>query len=146
MAHKDARFLPIWLDSYRRYHPRDWYYNAGRQPTEQILDKAPYLVHRVPGLFGVHNLAARLYGLNPWPQWRLMFTVHLLSRHAPAPQNLDEDFVIHYRAPFGDMARWLLYKLEPKVKFPQEGGHYIYSKPANSSICIIGGSGIGKLQ
>jgi hypothetical protein len=145
VAHKDARFLPLWLNSYRRYHPRDWYYNAGQQPTEQILDKAPHLVHRVPGLFGVHNLAARLYGLNPWPQWRLMFTVHLLSRHAPAPQQLDEKFVIHYRAPFGDMARWLLYKLEPKVQFPQEGGHYIYSKSVNTSICSIGGSsGSGK--
>ncbi|PNF41545.1 hypothetical protein B7P43_G12310 [Cryptotermes secundus] len=103
VAHKDARFLPLWLNSYRHYHPRDWYYNAGQEPTQQILDKAPYLVHRVPGLFGVHNLAARLYGPNPWPQWRLMFTVHLLSRHPPAPQQLDEKSVIHYRAPFGDI-------------------------------------------
>jgi len=145
VAHKDARFLPLWLNSYRHYHPREWYYNAGRQPTQQILDKAPYLVHRVPGLFGVHNLAARLYGLNLWPQWRLMFTIHLLSRHPPAPQHLDERFVMRYRAPFGDIARWLLYKLEPKVKFPQNGGHYIYSKIMNTSSCsVTNSSGIDK--
>jgi mannosyltransferase OCH1-like enzyme len=24
IAHKDARFLPLWLDSYRQYHPDEW--------------------------------------------------------------------------------------------------------------------------
>jgi hypothetical protein len=24
IAHKDARFLPLWLDSYREYHPDEW--------------------------------------------------------------------------------------------------------------------------
>ncbi|XP_069698646.1 uncharacterized protein [Periplaneta americana] len=136
VAHPDARFLDLWLNSYRRYHPREWYYNAGQEPTQQILEKAPYLVHKVPGLFGVQNLAARLYGLTSWPQWRTMFTVHLLSRHPPAPPYLDEKFVIRYRAPFGDIARWLLYKLEPKVKFTKDTEHYLYSTNSNTSICI----------
>lgn len=140
MAHKDARFLPLWLNTYRLYHPRDWYYNAGQLPTQQILDKKPYLVHRVPGLFGVQNLAAHLYGQNPWPKWHIMFTIHLLSRHPPAPRTLDENFVVHYRAPFGDIARWLLYKGEPKVKFPVTGDNYIYSKSINNSICSVEGS------
>jgi hypothetical protein len=140
VAHKDARFLPLWLNTYRYYHPRDWYYNAGQLPTQQILEKQPYLVHRVLGLFGVQNLAAQLYGRSPWSQWHLMFTIHLLSRHPPAPQKLDEKFVLHYRAPFGDIARWLLYKEEPKVKFPEAGYHYIYSKSINNTICFVEGN------
>nr|CAD7260476.1 unnamed protein product [Timema shepardi] len=119
IAHKDARFLPMWLDGYRRYHPTDWYYNAGQWPTEQLLKKQPELVHRVPYTFGVDNFSAMLYGVTRWQRWRTMHTIHLLSRHPPAPQNLDEDFVRHYRSPFGEIARWLLYKLEPKVNFPQ---------------------------
>jgi hypothetical protein len=140
VAHKDARFLPLWLNTYRRYLPRDWYYNAGQLPTQQILDKKPYLVHRVPGLFGVQNLAAELYGKSLWPRWRLMFTIHLLSRHPPAPRNLDEQFVIRYRAPFGDIARWLLFKQQPKVQFPETGDRYIYSESKNISVCSADGS------
>ncbi|XP_073987745.1 uncharacterized protein isoform X3 [Rhodnius prolixus] len=34
IGHKDARFLKLWLEGYRRYRPRMWYYNAGQYPTE----------------------------------------------------------------------------------------------------------------
>jgi hypothetical protein len=28
-ANKNARFLCLWLESYRQYFPKEWYYNAG---------------------------------------------------------------------------------------------------------------------
>ncbi|PSN43419.1 hypothetical protein C0J52_02655 [Blattella germanica] len=135
LAHKDARFLPLWLESYKRYQPRDWYYNAGQRPTQQILEKAPYLVHRVPGLFGVQNLAARLYGPAPWPQWRLLCTIHLLSRHPPAPQSMDENYVMRYRTPFGEIARWLLWRLQPRVAFNKTALLHVYTSSSNASSC-----------
>ena len=135
LAHKDARFLPLWLESYKRYHPRDWYYNAGQQPTQQILEQSPNLIHRVPGLFGVQNLASRLYGSASWPQWRLMYSIHLLSRHPPAPPRIDEKFAIHYRTPFGEIAKWLLYKLDPKIVFVKNMIHFIFTPSSNSSSC-----------
>lgn len=137
LAHKDARFLPLWLESYKNYHPRDWYYNAGQQPTQQILERTPNLIHRVPGLFGVQNLASRLYGPASWPQWRLMYTIHLLSRHPPAPSRIDETSVVRYRTPFGDIARWLLHKLEPKVVFVKNLVLFIFTPALNSSSCVF---------
>lgn len=113
VAHKDARFLKLWQNCYRRYHPREWYFNAGQLPTELILDHNPSLVHRVPYLFGVENLAAQLYGGAKWPQWRHMFAIHLLSRHPPAPQLTDEKLVRGLQSPYGEIARWILYKLDP---------------------------------
>ncbi|KAJ9578293.1 hypothetical protein L9F63_005514, partial [Diploptera punctata] len=139
LAHKDARFLPLWLDSYKHYRPRDWYYNAGQHPTQQILERSPHLIHRVPGLFGVQNLATRLYGPAPWPQWRLMYTIHLLSRHPPAPQGMDETSVVRYRTPFGEIAKWLLNKVEPKVVFVRNVVHFVYTLSLNSSSCLIAG-------
>ncbi|XP_049814963.1 uncharacterized protein LOC126262395 [Schistocerca nitens] len=118
IASKNAKFLSMWLNSYRSYHPREWYYNAGKVPTEQILQKHPELAHREHFAFGVTNLGANLYGASPWPQWRLLSAVHLLSRHPPAPQHLDEKFVRTYRSPFGEISRWLLYKLKPRVVIP----------------------------
>lgn len=115
IAQKEARFLKLWLESYRKYHPREWYYNAGQLPTQQILEKQPELALRVPFAFGVTNLAAELYGHSPWPKWRLLHSIHLLSRHPPAPQNINEKFIRHYRAPFGEIARWLLYQIKPRI-------------------------------
>ncbi|XP_075212725.1 uncharacterized protein LOC142319382 [Lycorma delicatula] len=113
IAKKDAQFLKLWLNGYHRYRPRAWYYNAGQYPTEQILEKNPKLIHRVPKLFGVHNLLDKLYSSSKWPEWRDYFSVHLLSRHPPAPKGLNETSVIKYAAPFGEIARWLLFDLEP---------------------------------
>ncbi|CAN7945121.1 unnamed protein product [Ixodes hexagonus] len=55
VAHKDARFLRLWHESYRFYNPDLWYWNAGELPTRMYLDRWPYLVHRVPEKFGVRN-------------------------------------------------------------------------------------------
>lgn len=80
VAHKDARFLPLWLESYKVYHADKWYYNAGCKPTEEILYKTPELVHRVKLLFGVHMLVHNLYKIY-WEGWRKQYAVHLLLNH-----------------------------------------------------------------
>jgi mannosyltransferase OCH1-like enzyme len=61
VANKNARFLRLWLESYRQYYPDRWYYNAGCKPTKEILYKRPELVHRAKLLFGVHMLVHKLY-------------------------------------------------------------------------------------
>ena len=127
----------MWLESYKHYRPRDWYYNAGQHPTQQILERAPHLIHRVPGLFGVQNLAFRLYSTTPWPQWRLMYAIHLLSRHPPAPPTIDEKSLTLYRMPFAEIARWLLYKLEPKVVFVKNIIHFLFTPSSNSTSCTV---------
>jgi len=80
VAHKDARFLRYYLDSYKEYRPSMWYYNAGESPTQNILEKQPGLVHRELKAFGVENLAEELYKQN-WAGWINRHTVHLLERH-----------------------------------------------------------------
>lgn len=81
VAHKNARFLKLWLDTYRDYRPKEWYYNAGARPTVEVLNYKPHLVHRVPeNLLGVYNIIYKLY-LERWKAWREYYSVHLLSRH-----------------------------------------------------------------
>ncbi|XP_046675634.1 uncharacterized protein LOC124364305 [Homalodisca vitripennis] len=115
IGHPKARFLQKYLESYRRYLPREWYYNGGQVPTEQILMRSPHLVHRVPELFGVHNLVDQLYGTAQWTAWRRYHAVHLLSRHHTDPQHLNETTVQQYDRPFGEIARWVLYELSPTL-------------------------------
>ena len=69
VAHKDARFLRLWLQSYRVYHSDQWYYNAGCKPVEEVLYRKPELVHRVKVLFGVKMLTHNLYKMY-WKDWR----------------------------------------------------------------------------
>ena len=80
VAHKDARFLPLYLDQYRNYRANYWYYNAGEAPTSNILSTRPELVHRVKLQFGVENLSSELYS-QTWAGWEERHSIHLLSRH-----------------------------------------------------------------
>ncbi|XP_022184359.2 uncharacterized protein LOC111043659 [Nilaparvata lugens] len=116
IAKKNARFLELWLDGYRKYKARSWYYNAGQYPTEQILAKDKSIAHTVPKLFGVHNLLDKLYGTADWEDWKTYYTLHLLSRHPPAPLELNETTILNYTSPFGEISRWILFDLVPKVR------------------------------
>ena len=80
LAHKDARFLPLYFDQYRNYRASSWYYNAGEAPTANILARRPELVHRVKLQFGVENLSGELYS-ETWAGWEERHSIHLLSRH-----------------------------------------------------------------
>ncbi|KAK9510264.1 hypothetical protein O3M35_005087 [Rhynocoris fuscipes] len=120
IGHKDARFLKLWLEGYRRYRPRMWYYNAGQYPTEVILYSAPHLVHRVTDQLGTQNLLKELYNSSDWTEWKRYYALHLLSRHPPAPQNLDEYSIRFYDKAFGEIARWVLFDLSPTLETDSE--------------------------
>ncbi|KAJ9587789.1 hypothetical protein L9F63_018772, partial [Diploptera punctata] len=113
LANKDARFLPLWLESYKDYHRDKWYENAGFIPTREILEKRPELVHRVNYLFGVHiSFTAKLYKVY-WKDWRTLYCVHLLTNHRyyldkenyEQYPSFDEENIKNYNYTFGEMAR-----------------------------------------
>jgi hypothetical protein len=114
IAHKDARFLKLWLESYRIYHPEDWYMNAGEKPMREILAYKPELVHTVKTLFGVRGLTTRLYRWDTWKNWRRYYSIHLVIRlrkdvetwwHYLLWPTIDETNICQYDKPFGEMAR-----------------------------------------
>ncbi|XP_069679840.1 uncharacterized protein [Periplaneta americana] len=112
VANKKARFLKLWLESYKQYYADQWYYNAGCKPTEEILYKRPELVHRVKLLFGVHMLVHNLYK-SYWNEWRKQISMHLLMRHRSYLDKehldkwpeFDENNIKYYNMTFGEMAR-----------------------------------------
>ncbi|XP_069696273.1 uncharacterized protein [Periplaneta americana] len=114
VAHKDARFLRLWLETYREYYPELWYYNAGQKPALEILDHKPEVAHSVKILFGVHDLSQELYRQYNWKEWRNYYAIHLLIRHRHYldswwnyywwPQ-LNETNIHDYPMTFGEMAR-----------------------------------------
>jgi hypothetical protein len=114
VAHKDARFLRLWLETYRQYYPDRWYFNAGEKPTREVLWFKPELVHRVKVLFGVQGLSEELYRTEGWHEWRRFYAVHLLIRHRWYLDNwwnliwwpkLHENNINDYPKSFGEMAR-----------------------------------------
>ena len=114
VAHKDARFLRLWLETYRQYYADRWYFNAGEKPTREVLWFKPELVHRVKVLFGVHDLSTELYRTEGWKQWRDFYAIHLLIRHRLRLDSwwnlfwwpdLNESNIADYPKTFGEMAR-----------------------------------------
>jgi hypothetical protein len=123
IAHKDARFLKLWLECYRDYNPDIWYYNAGQKPMREVLIYKPELVHTVHTLLGVHTLSERLYIWDKWDSWRKYYTVHLIVRHRNYMDtlwnnywwpDLDETNICDYPKPFGVMAREIYSDFCPK--------------------------------
>jgi hypothetical protein len=112
IANKNARFLRLWLDSYRQYYPDKWYYNAGCKAAEEALYKRPELVHSVRLLFGVHELGRQLYRVM-WKEWRQQYTIHLLIRHRSYLDKehlqkwpfFNETNIKDFPMTFGEMAR-----------------------------------------
>ncbi|XP_075229355.1 uncharacterized protein LOC142329001 [Lycorma delicatula] len=95
IAHKNARLLKFWYESYRNnYEPDRWYWNAGELPTMSILWARPEFVHRVKLLFGIHDLRVQIFTEN-WKDWRKQYTIHILSRHVSFLQD-------YYDLPFVD--------------------------------------------
>lgn len=114
LAHKDARFLKLWLESYRgAYNKKLWYYNAGERPTKTILWKRPELIHRVKILFGVDTKFIHLTYQTQWPNWKLLKSLHLLIHHqyllqnisgnATFPVEFNEKNIAYYPVTFRDM-------------------------------------------
>jgi hypothetical protein len=114
IAHKDARLLKLWLESYRIYHPEDWYMNAGEKPMREIVAYKPEIVHSVKSLLGVHGMGDRLYLWDSWKTWRKYYSIHLMIRYRKYDipwwrylmlPTIDETNICEYKKPFGEMAR-----------------------------------------
>jgi len=124
IAHKRARFLRLYLQTYKKYDGSQWYWNAGLFPTETIINKYPHLVHSMNGEFGVSSfeILSNLY-LNNMQDWReKYFTAHTLIRNSsirrlnwcffrrkPSIQEFDEQNIKTLNNTFGQMARHILY-------------------------------------
>lgn len=82
IGHKDARFLRLVLQSYEAYDTNQWYYNAGMLPTIVILEKYPYVVHRIKVKFGVDAPVACQYFYKEWHRsWNsYYYTFHMVMR------------------------------------------------------------------
>jgi len=81
IANKRARFLKLWLESYRDYHSNEWYYNVGVYPAK-VFKQRPDLVHRLNGEFGVegYEICPRIYE-QYYKNWRKeYYAFHLLLR------------------------------------------------------------------
>ncbi|KAG8268754.1 hypothetical protein J6590_019334 [Homalodisca vitripennis] len=136
VAHKDARFLRRWLESYREYDETQWYYNAGEKPTKEILQKEPNLIHRVKVWFGVDTKFKMNIFQEQWKEWKNFYVLHLLMRHqsdlgalkkyATFPVEFNEENIVYYPITFRDMAydvydtanvTWPKDKLDPPSLF-----------------------------
>ncbi|KAG0411977.1 hypothetical protein HPB47_010891 [Ixodes persulcatus] len=116
VAHKDARYLKLWYDSYRMYRPELWYWNAGDLPTKRFLSVRPDLVNRVPYDFGVNEALVDTLYMECNNKWRAHSAFHLLLRHrarmVPADfakyGTLTLENIPNYDRNFGQMARLVL--------------------------------------
>ncbi|KAG8268755.1 hypothetical protein J6590_019335 [Homalodisca vitripennis] len=115
LAHKDARFLKMWLDSYRGAYRGDlWYYNAGERPTTEILWRRPELIHRVKVQFGVDTHWIEQVFQESWTGWRRLHALHLLIHHqyllanltakATFPVQFNQHNIAYYPITFREMA------------------------------------------
>ncbi|KAJ9599988.1 hypothetical protein L9F63_009698, partial [Diploptera punctata] len=114
IANKDARFLKLWLESYRDYQPHSFYFNAGQKPMNEIIVRKPELVHSLDCLLGVRGLTRGLYIWDTWNNWRRYYSIHLVIRHRHLLDTwwnffkwmtIDENNICDYPHPFGEMAR-----------------------------------------
>lgn len=81
IANKNARFLKLWLESYRDYEADKWFYNAGEKPTIDILMKHPYLIHREKNYLAEWIGTPQMIYLDKSDAWRQHYAIHLLIRH-----------------------------------------------------------------
>ncbi len=128
IAHKRARFLRLFLQTYQKYDPNKWYWNAGEYPTEIIIKRFPHLVHRMNGEFGVdgREMCPILYKQNVNYWQKNYFTIHLLMRNDniehhykwcfkhkpedyPSIRYFDEENVKTLNTTFAQMVRLVLY-------------------------------------
>ncbi|XP_054159541.1 uncharacterized protein LOC128957753 [Oppia nitens] len=123
LAHRNARFLKLWLMTYCDYRPDLWYYNTGELPTKEIINKRPDLIHGLNGEFGAdgRQVCPQLYNQyrNDWRQ--TYYSIHLLIRgdslnpesyclngRRPVIYRFDEHNVRQLMTTFGEMARDVL--------------------------------------
>ena len=123
IAHKEARFLKLWLESYKDYQPQSFYFNAGQKPMFEIIHRMPEIVHSLDVLLGVRGLTRHLYVWDTWSNWRKYYSIHLVIRHRHYLDTLlnylrwpsiNENNICDYPHPFGEMAREVYSDFCPK--------------------------------
>lgn len=114
VAHKRSEFLRLYYELYRRYNPNHYTYSAVEQPTREILEPNPHLVHRVLYDFAVNETISKILYEKCDDDWTNYTALHLFFRHRSrlSPQDtfgsIDFDTVGGYGMNFGQMARLVL--------------------------------------
>jgi hypothetical protein len=114
IAHKDARFLESWLQSYKHYKISRWHDVADR-PTKSVISKQPHLVHRVNQLFGTDIILNQYLFAQEWSGWKDYYILYLWIGHlfylrksinekAVFPVEFNETNIGYYPITFRDMA------------------------------------------
>ena len=122
IAHRNARFLKMWIHSYHGYKDSGWTENSQIVPSLQIMDKFPELVHRLTGQFGVYgpSICPMLF-LDYYENWKNDFyAIHLfirgnnitlpdwcLGKRRPNVMQFNETVVRTLNNTFGEMCRQL---------------------------------------
>ena len=75
-----ATAVHFWLQSYRIYHPEDWYVSAGEKPVREIMAYKRELVHGEVTVLGVHALEDRLCSWETCETCRKYYSIHLVVR------------------------------------------------------------------
>ena len=121
IAHKSARFLRLFLQTYQK-----WYWNAGDYRLERIINKYPHLIHRMSGELGISGgtMCPILYLENMQNWQKKYYTIHLLMRDKnilahkgwcfrgksiPKVLTFDEENVKTLNVTFAQMVRLILY-------------------------------------
>ncbi|KAJ9587787.1 hypothetical protein L9F63_018770 [Diploptera punctata] len=114
VAHKDARFLKLWLESYGFLNDSELFCSDAGEVTLEILKQKPELVHSVKMLFGFDDLSQMLYRQSTWKEWRMYHTIHLRIRRRKHEDNwwnyywwpeFNDNNMENYPMVFGEMAR-----------------------------------------
>jgi hypothetical protein len=126
IAHKRARFLRLYLETYQKYDKTKWYWNAGHLPVERIINRFGHLVHRMKGEFLVTGqiMCPILYRENSKTWQQDYYAVHLLMKDNnvlyhknwcfnlkdfPPILTFDEENVKTLNITFAQMVRLVLY-------------------------------------
>lgn len=123
-----SRFSRMVMETYKAYNQSLWYYNAAELPTRAILERYPYLVHRVKVKFGVDGPEACQYFYKEYhANWYSdYYTFHMLihgdritkrsrawclqdGEHFMWNARINDDFLKTLNTTFGEMGRYILF-------------------------------------
>ncbi|RWS18289.1 hypothetical protein B4U80_05065, partial [Leptotrombidium deliense] len=109
IAHKDARLLKLWYQSYEEYYSDLWVYNSGILPAQRFIKSNSSLVHLLREEFAVaFHYWSMLFKKNiPERIWRKDYYIfHLFTRFRP--YLLNEFTLKFYPTTYGSMAMSIL--------------------------------------
>lgn len=130
IGHKDARVMKLILKTYEAYDTNRWYFNAGQLPTMAVLEKFPFLVHRVKRKFGVDapNVCPYFYNELHSDWTNDYYTFHMCMRgdqishkewclgdnyHPLKAVVFDDNLIKSLNNTFGVIARQVLFPARP---------------------------------